>query len=31
VAPGLIVPQASLTASQAVSGDIVRGVLNYKF
>lgn len=31
VAPGAIVPGASLTASQTVGGDIVRGVLNYKF
>jgi hypothetical protein len=31
VPPGFIVPGASLTASQNVAGDIVRGVINYKF
>jgi outer membrane immunogenic protein len=31
VPPGTIIPNASLTASQNVAGDIVRGVINYKF
>jgi outer membrane immunogenic protein len=31
VPPGTIVPGASLTASQDVAGDIVRGMINYKF
>jgi outer membrane immunogenic protein len=31
VPPGAIVPAASLSASQNVGGDIVRGVINYKF
>jgi outer membrane immunogenic protein len=31
VAPGVILPGITLTASQRVAGDIVRGTLNYKF
>jgi outer membrane immunogenic protein len=31
VSPGTIVPGASLTGSQDVAGDIVRGMINYKF
>jgi outer membrane immunogenic protein len=31
VPPGSIIPNASLAASQNVGGDIVRGVINYKF
>jgi outer membrane immunogenic protein len=31
VPPGTIIPSASLTATQDVGGDIVRGVINYKF
>jgi outer membrane immunogenic protein len=29
--PGTIIPGASLTASQDVAGDIIRGIINYKF
>jgi hypothetical protein len=31
VPPGTIIPSASLTASRNIGGDIVRGVINYKF
>jgi outer membrane immunogenic protein len=31
VPPGTIIPNAGLTASENVAGDIVRGVINYKF
>ena len=31
VPPGSIIPGAGLTASQNVGGDIVCGVINYKF
>jgi outer membrane immunogenic protein len=31
VSPGTIIPSASLTASQNVAGDVVRGMINYKF
>jgi outer membrane immunogenic protein len=31
VPPGAVVPGVSITASQLVAGDVVRGVINYKF
>jgi outer membrane immunogenic protein len=31
VPPGVIVPGVSISASQVVAGDVVRGVINYKF